>query len=56
MEFYGRAADGIFYSAEEDFLKMQEMAEGRGMRYGKDACVLIREDPGPGEDHLVAFG
>ncbi len=56
MEFYGRAADGIFYSAEEEFLKMQEMAEGRGMRYGKDACVLIREDPGPGEDHLVAFG
>ena len=55
-EFYGRAADGIFYSSKEEYEEMQELAEGRGIRYDGGVFVLIREDPGPGEDHLVIGG
>ena len=56
MDFYGRAADGIFYSTEKELRKMRELAEGRGSGYDSGAFVLIREDPGVGESHIVING
>ena len=50
MDFYSIAADGIFYNSEEEFKKIQEMAEGkRSGAHDTGTWIFIREDPEPGE-------
>lgn len=56
MEFYGRAADGIFYSSKEEFGKMRDLAAGRGSDYGDGTWIIIREDPGEGEGYFHICG
>ncbi len=41
MDFYATAADGIFYSSEEEFAKMEDLANGRGNVYDDGAWILI---------------
>jgi hypothetical protein len=53
QEFYGTAADGIFYYSESEFDEIQKLASDLRSTYDKDTWILIREDPGPGEDHCV---
>ncbi|MCR5294598.1 MAG: DUF58 domain-containing protein [Lachnospiraceae bacterium] len=56
MAFYAAAADGIFYSSEEEFAKMEDLANGRGSMYDEGTWILIREDPEPGEDRVTVCG
>ena len=51
QDFYGTAADGIFYYSEKEFDKLRGLTPRS--TYDKDTWILIREDPGPGEDHCV---
>ena len=57
QEFYGTAADGIFYYSESEYDEMRNLAADLRSTlrstYDKDTWILIREDPGPGEDHCV---
>lgn len=53
QDFYGIAADGIFYYSEREFDELRGLAADLRSAYGKDTWILIREDPGPGEDHCV---
>ena len=53
QDFYGTAADGIFYHSEEEYEKMRKLAADLRSTYDKDTWILIREDPGPGEDTCV---
>ena len=53
QEFYGTVADGIFYYSESEFDEIQKLASDLRSTYDKDTWILIREDPGPGEDHCV---
>ena len=53
QDFYAAAADGIFYHSEEEYEKMRKMAADVRSTYDKDTWILIREDPGPGEDACV---
>ena len=52
MDFYSIVADGIFYSSEEEYRKIQRMAEERRGSVNDDGTwILIREDPEPGENY-----
>ena len=53
QDFYGTAADGIFYYSESEYDEMRNLAADLRSTYDKDTWILIREDPGPGEDHCV---
>ncbi len=56
MEFYNIAADGIFYSSDEEYLKFKKFVKERSIANGMDTCILIREEPGPLEDHCTIIG
>lgn len=51
LDFYGIAADGLFYSGGEEQTKLLQMAaELRSGGHDDGTWVIIREDPEPGED------
>jgi uncharacterized protein (DUF58 family) len=57
LEFYGKVADGIFYRSKKEFDEIMNMAEDqRSSSYAYDTRIIIREDPGPGEDNYVICG
>ena len=54
MDFYSIAADGIFYNSDEEFKKIQDLAEGqRSGAHENGTWIFIREDPEPGESHFA---
>ena len=54
MDFYSIAADGIFYNSEEEFKKIQDMAEDqRSGAHENGTWIFIKEDPEPGESHFA---
>ncbi len=53
LEFYGIAADGIFYSNTDVEKEMHLLAQNRrSSRNDRDTWIIIREDPGKGEENL----
>ena len=54
MDFYSIAADGIFYNSDEEFKKIQDLAEGqRSGAHENGTWIFIREDPEPGKSHIA---
>lgn len=54
MDFYNTAADGIFYYSREEFEQFQALSQDlRNSAYDNAAGILIREDPGPGQNNFT---
>lgn len=50
LEFYNTVADGIFYSTDSEFDKLQEMITDRSAIAGDETVILIREKPSTSEE------
>lgn len=54
MEFYNIVADGIFYNSDKDYNNLRQLVlDHRSVPHDNDTIIIIREDPGPGEDHIL---
>ncbi|SHJ66778.1 DUF58 domain-containing protein [Pseudobutyrivibrio xylanivorans] len=57
MDFYSIVADGIFYGSSKAFNEIQRLAtERRSKDYECDTWIIIREDPGEGENSCIICG
>ncbi|MGX8687282.1 MAG: DUF58 domain-containing protein [bacterium] len=56
MEFYSIAADGIFYYSGQDYEQFLSLISDPRSRTNEDGSwILIREDPGPGQDPVTVI-
>ncbi len=56
MEFYGTAADGIFYYSGQDYEELLSLTRNlRSEGNEEGTWILIREDPGPGQDPVMVI-
>ncbi|WP_242952107.1 DUF58 domain-containing protein [Butyrivibrio sp. YAB3001] len=54
LEFYSIVADSIFYSTKEDEKEIHDLVDSRRIgQHDGDTWIIIREDPGKGEEHFI---
>ncbi|WP_026651084.1 DUF58 domain-containing protein [Butyrivibrio proteoclasticus] len=57
LEFYNLVADGIFYSSDEDYNKLQSMTlEAASNDRAGETCIIIREDRCKEDDYYLVCG